>query len=273
MIPSLSSGIMAKGRGAQTPTALLTTTRECLAMANPNLFQRYVESKRGKRYAQQFTTGYDLTGRKFGSLTVRGFAGRKNTHLWWDCDCSCGNSRRVRSTFLTGGYTTHCGVLEKHSPSYDVDQIKLRFETHYQRSSDDDCWIWRGPVHLGYGLFKVKGKNVRAHRFAYENFNGPIPKGLLIRHKCDVRSCVNPRHLEVGSHQDNMNDCCERKRIDSVLSLEEVTAIRTALTENPYYGINKDLAEKYGVSPQTICDIKNGRSWNLFPWPNKEAKK
>ena len=62
---------------------------------------------------------------------------------------------------------------------------------------DADCWVWAGSLDKdGYGSFYDGAKTVRAHRFAYEAFVGPIPPGLEIDHKCRREGCVNPAHLE-----------------------------------------------------------------------------
>ena len=82
----------------------------------------------------------------------------------------------------------------------------------------DNCWFWTaGRDRDGYGRFAVGlgGKaqaHVRAHRFAYETFNGPIPDGLVVMHTCDNPPCVNPRHLELGTSQDNNDDKVQKGR-------------------------------------------------------------
>lgn len=67
----------------------------------------------------------------------------------------------------------------------------------------DSCWNWTGCLVYGYGCFGVFGKTVRAHRFSYELFNGPIPANLVLDHLCRNRACVNPAHLEAVSHWTN----------------------------------------------------------------------
>jgi hypothetical protein len=73
--------------------------------------------------------------------------------------------------------------------------------------TDDGCWLWTGVKGSGYGLFfdgKSKHKHVRAHRWSYEYFIGPIPKGLQVDHLCRNRSCVCPEHLEPVTRAENM---------------------------------------------------------------------
>jgi hypothetical protein len=86
---------------------------------------------------------------------------------------------------------------------------------------EDGCWEWLGMRlkpgtrtrnGAGYGYLWLEGKMVRAHRLAYELFVGPIPTGLLVLHSCDRPWCVNPEHLRVGTHADNVRDCVDRAR-------------------------------------------------------------
>ncbi len=64
----------------------------------------------------------------------------------------------------------------------------------------------------GYGTLRVDGKTKYAHIHAYEQAHGPIRKGLVVMHKCDVRACVNPEHLELGTHGDNARDRADKHR-------------------------------------------------------------
>ena len=91
--------------------------------------------------------------------------------------------------------------------------VSERFWTKVEKS--DGCWKWLGAKTSGYGYLSAGGRGsgvVRAHRLSYEIHHGPIPDGLLVRHKCDNPECVNPEHLEVGTHADNTMDMMLRKR-------------------------------------------------------------
>jgi HNH endonuclease len=68
-----------------------------------------------------------------------------------------------------------------------------------------ECWIWiKSRTSEGYGTLRVNGPMVKAHRFAYEFFRGPIPDGFELDHACRNRPCSNPWHLEPLLHEDNL---------------------------------------------------------------------
>lgn len=91
-------------------------------------------------------------------------------------------------------------------PNYKRKTPQQRFSDSYLVAHLTGCWIWllvRNPE--GYGLFRVNGKTVLAHRFSYEQKHGPIPDGLQSDHLCRVRSCVNPDHIEPVTPKVNTN--------------------------------------------------------------------
>lgn len=76
------------------------------------------------------------------------------------------------------------------------------------------CRLWTGTMHTqGYGQISVGNRQRTAHRLSYETFIGPIPEGLLVCHRCDVRRCIAPEHLYAGTHLDNSRDAVERGRL------------------------------------------------------------
>jgi hypothetical protein len=78
------------------------------------------------------------------------------------------------------------------------------------------CWIWQGAktkgAHLVYGQVERGGKRWRTHRYAWLLAYGPIPEGLFVCHRCDVPLCINPSHLFLGTHGDNMDDMSKKGR-------------------------------------------------------------
>lgn len=80
-----------------------------------------------------------------------------------------------------------------------------RFWAQVDRGSPTDCWLWSGAVHgNGYAYIRVDGERPVAHRYAYELLIGPIPEGMTLDHLCRVRHCVNPRHLEPVTFEENV---------------------------------------------------------------------
>lgn len=125
------------------------------------------------------------------------------------------------------------------------------------------CWLWRLALkNDGYGVATAKRKCVRAHRLSWELFRGKIPVEMNVLHHCDVRHCVNPDHLFLGTHKDNSVDMVNKgrslfgeKHNQAKLSTKEVIAILTSKQSH------RRLAKEYGVCAGMICHIKAGRNW------------
>ena len=125
------------------------------------------------------------------------------------------------------------------------------------------CWEWAGnTLRTGYGRVSMNSKTVAAHRLAYETWVGPIPEGHVVRHKCDNPPCINPAHLETGTHLDNMKDMVDRGRsfnargLDSPgakLSREDVLWAREVFSS----GIvtQQMLSDVLGVSKSCISQV------------------
>lgn len=130
-----------------------------------------------------------------------------------------------------------------------------------------DCIEWTGcRDEFGYGMRRVNGKVRRLHLIAYEEAKGPIPKGLVVRHKCDNPSCYNPDHLELGTRADNVKDRDVRGRTAkgvkvgcAKLTPEIVSEAKRLYASGGW--THRSLGEKYGVGHRTIARAIGGSTW------------
>lgn len=161
------------------------------------------------------------------------------------------------------------------------------------------CWLWTGALYrLGYGHAYLLGKQQLAHRIAWILAFGEIPQGMLVCHRCDVRNCVNPEHLFLGTHKDNTRDMLRkgrapkaettwarqhpellprgddswaRKNPDLVAKGDTHVgtkvpdaALPTIFARRAEGESHKAIAKDYGVAPATISHILNRRTRKWF---------
>lgn len=147
-----------------------------------------------------------------------------------------------------------------------------RFWRFVEKRGEKDCWIFKSgrADGSGYGHFQPGGKgtnSVVAHRWLYEQINGPIPDGLLVCHHCDNRRCVNPAHLWLGTPKENTQDMIRKGRHarqaplgtengKSILTPKDVKFIRRS---NEPHTV---LARILGVSPNAVRGVRTGRTWS-----------
>ena len=127
----------------------------------------------------------------------------------------------------------------------------------YTSAQDNLCWLWTGAVGShSYGAFVFNGKVRLAHRVAYENFRGPIPEDMQVDHVCDVRICVRPSHLYLGTKSRNALDAVEDgKGGGQKLTYADATEIRRLYDSGNY--TQRELGEVYGVQHSHISSIVN----------------
>ncbi len=124
------------------------------------------------------------------------------------------------------------------------------------------CWIFTGTINktTGYGYVADWPKHLQAHVESFKIFKGPIPKGKILRHTCDVRPCINPEHLIVGTKKDNAQDCCARRRHNPICKLTREDARR--IKDDPRS--QSLIALSFGVNQSQVSRIKSGKRRSYY---------
>lgn len=130
------------------------------------------------------------------------------------------------------------------------------------------CWEWTASqITNGYGVFRMasrRGLSQYPHRFSYLLHFGAFPEHLHVLHKCDNRLCVNPDHLFLGTHQDNVRDMVSKGRNFKSRGESNPGA---KLTKEQVQLIRQDsrtqvaIAKEYGISQPQVSYIKSGKQW------------
>ena len=172
--------------------------------------------------------------------------------------------------------------------------FEFRFWSRVRKSAS--CWEWIGPkTKDGYGRLSRDGKQVRAHRASYEMRHGPIRSGMVVCHRCDNPSCVNPDHLFLGTAADNVRDMHTKGRANvpsrsggqhwTKYKPDRIarggTAKRSPLTDGAVLEIRRRfrdggvtqraLAADFGTTYKNINLIVHGKTWKHLIGPGAKA--
>lgn len=133
--------------------------------------------------------------------------------------------------------------------------IDKLFDKHVLPEPNSGCWLWDGSMNSdGYGNIRRDKITHKTHRYVFEQTYGKIDKGLCVCHKCDVPNCVNPEHLFVGTHKDNMRDRAKKGK-NNWMKLS-VAQVKKIILDTRMQSV---IAKDYGVSRALICMIKSGK--------------
>jgi hypothetical protein len=188
--------------------------------------------------------------------------------------CDCGQEKTISASNIRNTFSCGC---------YRNKDLETRFWSKVHKT--ESCWLWTAATTnqgrrtvFAYGIFRVDGINIRAHRMSWELIKGPIPKDMNVLHHCDNPRCVRPDHLFLGTPADNVADMmfkhrasplvldgtcwamgAEKQRASvSKLDEEDVRQIRKGLAEGE---TQSGLAKRFQVSNGAINHIATGRTW------------
>lgn len=149
------------------------------------------------------------------------------------------------------------------SDEYLKDCIKRFYEKI--KINENGCWLWIGCTNKKYGFLRFKNANMYAHRFCFEYIKNIPIEGKLVCHTCDNPLCVNPEHLFIGTHKDNMQDAVSKRRVafgekhyQNKLKKHDIEEIRKLVR----CGMSQSqIAEIFDVEQSNISKIIIGKNW------------
>lgn len=154
-------------------------------------------------------------------------------------------------------------------------ELEEDFWKRVNQGKENECWEWKAGRNTkvkgrDYGIVWMNGKKRKTHQVAYEIMIGEIPDGMFVCHKCDNPPCCNPKHLFLGTPQENVDDCFKKgrarreigeDRYNAKLTESDVNQIRARYIKRSLTSGGRALAKEFGVGATMIDAIIKGRRW------------
>lgn len=200
--------------------------------------------------------------------------GKQGISITKNC-LNCGKPFHCTACRIDGpNKSTMCSAPCGHAyRRFDLSKADRMFWPKVDRSGGPDaCWLYYRLDKAGYGRFDRKGPYVYAHRLAWILSDGPVPEGMEVAHRCDVRACCNRRHLFLATHDENMQDCKAKGRqgkgtstgkakLTDESALEILKAKPAKTRTRASRRIARALSAKHGVQDGQIYAIWRREAW------------
>ena len=179
---------------------------------------------------------------------------------------NCGNP--VKKTTNTTCSKRCSNLIKWQKKRGDIkEHLKKKIINYSEKCDVSGCWNWKMAKNSrGYAEISHNAKKERANRISYQAFKGEVPSHLFICHTCDNPACVNPDHLYIGTHQNNVDDKLKRNKQPrgeeiklAKLTEKDILKIRE-LWEKRYMSQQK-IADQFGVIQTTISRIVLRQTW------------
>ena len=171
------------------------------------------------------------------------------------------------------------GVATRTIPFCKTPEIEARFWAKVNKAGADDCWEWTGAKTSDHGSFRIQlngeSRAVYPHRLIWEWTHGPIPAGMYCCHRCDVRHCVNPAHLFLGTCADNLADMRKKGRGSAPPHGDEklTPTVVLAIVRLSRAGVKGNrIRDMLGLSSSAVYSVLNGRRWSHLTGIQRKRK-
>lgn len=179
-----------------------------------------------------------------------------------------GREAESRLAFPNGVFEMELQGIQRRLECVVTDSVRARLSKYTNPLPDDrGCLLWIGSQRNGYGAIKINSKVFNAHVVSFLANGGEIPQGYVIGHKCDVKLCVNPLHLECITVAKNNQDA-QARRVRNAPRGEEIARVLTEslvrtirqMYKPKEFGYRK-ISRALGINENTIKHVLNGRIW------------